>query len=203
MTRPPDHDALLEFWFGDTRNDPSAIGNRMGFWFSPGADAEHALHDQFGDWPDRAATGALRDWPDTPAGRLALILVLDQLPRTFRRGTARAFEHDFHALSLSLAGIQGNVDRDLGLAERAFFYMPLQHSEDRLTQDLSVAVCEERLVDAFPDHAETAAAFTKYAHLHRDIIRRFGRYPHRNHALGRESTAAEREYLQSAPRFGQ
>ena len=105
--------------------------------------------------------------------------------------------------ALGLAGILGGTDADLGLAERAFFYIPLQHSEDRLVQDLSVRIHDERLVAVFPDQREIAEGFAKYARLHRDIIERFGRYPHRNAVLGRDSTPEELEHLETGPRFGQ
>lgn len=174
----------------------------MGFWFKPSQADDQAVRDRFERVMGDAAAGRLTDWLDSTDGRLALVLALDQAPRVIFRRQPRAFAYDGQALSLTLAGIAGGVDRSYGLAERAFFYMPLQHSEDRLVQRQSVAQFED-LVRAFPDQAGTAEGFARYAREHAEIIERFGRYPHRNEALGRESTSEERAFLENGPRYGQ
>lgn len=194
--------SLLTFWFGDARRDPDRIGERMGLWFKPSASDDEAVAERFRAIMQQAASGHLTDWLPSPAGRLALILALDQAPRVIFRRRAEAFAHDGQALSLTLAGIDAGIDRELGLAERAFFYMPLQHSEDPLVQVLSVRQYEALAVD-HPDHAELARGFLEHAREHASIIERFGRYPHRNDALGRESSEAERAFLEKGPRYGQ
>lgn len=174
----------------------------MGFWFKPGSADDAAVRERFESIMQQAASGGLTDWRASPEGRLALILALDQAPRVIHRRRAEAFAYDGHALALALAGISAGVDRTLGLAERAFFYMPMQHSEDPLVQQQSVRHYEALVID-FPNHSETARGFLEHARDHAAIIERFGRYPHRNEALGRESTADELAFLENGPRYGQ
>ncbi|HLS06025.1 MAG TPA: DUF924 family protein [Wenzhouxiangella sp.] len=197
--RPGD---LLEYWFGPAAHDAGAIDERMGLWFKPTRQQDEQVREVFEATMKKAAAGALTEWLVSARGRLAMILALDQAPRVIYRGQAQAFAHDSQALALALAGLMNGADRELGLAERAFFYLPLEHSEDRLAQRLSVQ-SYERLAADFPDHPELTASFLKYAREHADVIERFGRFPHRNRALGRTSTAEERAFLEDAPRWGQ
>lgn len=193
---------LLDFWFADTRQDPDRVGERMGFWFQPTADDDASVRERFEPLLEPAIRGHCTHWLDAPGDRLALVLLLDQAPRVIHRRSARAFACDGQALALTLAGLDAGHDRDLSLAERAFFYMPLQHAEDRAAQAISLR-CYEGLVADFPDHAAIAREFLGHARAHAEIVRRFGRYPHRNELLGRESTPEEIAYLEDAPRFGQ
>jgi uncharacterized protein (DUF924 family) len=135
---------------------------------------------------------------------LSLILLLDQFPRNIFRGTARAFAYDSRALALTLSGMQSGADAALDAAERIFFYMPLQHAESREVQDESVAACRRLLAEAPAELRPSFAAVLEYAEHHRSVIERFGRFPHRNRVLGRESTPAEEAWLSvSGERFGQ
>lgn len=195
-------DKLLKFWFGAARHAPGKVSERMGLWFSPGASEDRAVREHFEPTMQRAAGGLLTDWLASAEGRLALVLALDQAPRVIFRRQAEAFAYDGQALALTLAGIAAGIDRQYSLVERAFFYMPLEHSEDPLAQEQSVRQFEGLAAD-FPEHAEVADSFLKYARDHAAIIERFGRYPHRNKALGRESTDEERAFLESGPRYGQ
>lgn len=194
--------SLLEFWFGPARRDPGRIPERMGMWFSPGAEEDDAVRARFEPVVEAAAGGHLTDWLVHAEGRLALVLTLDQGPRVIYRRQAEAFAHDGRALALALAGLDAGVDLDLGLAERAFFCMPLQHAEDRLVQERSVKAYE-RLRDDFPAHREIGEGFVQHAREHAEIVERFGRFPHRNRVLGRRTTPAERQFLKSGPRYGQ
>lgn len=196
----PEH--LLAFWFGQAREHPEAVSERMAFWFRPSKADDEAVCEQFETTMRQAAAGLLTDWLPTPAGRLALILAMDQAPRVIFRRQPEAFACDGQALALTLAGIVGGIDREYGLAERAFFYMPLQHSEDPLVQEQSVRLYE-RLVADFPKHAGVAEGFLEHAREHAAIITRFGRYPHRNKVLGRESTGEELAFLEDGPSYGQ
>lgn len=198
-TQPED---LLDFWFAGTRQDPERIRERMGFWFRPTADDDAAVRERFQPLLEPAVRGHCTHWLDAPGDRLALILLLDQAPRVIHRRSARAFACDGQALAITLAGLDAAHDRKLSLAERAFFYMPLQHAEDRAVQTISLE-CYERLVADFSGHAAIAREFLGHARAHADIVQRFGRYPHRNELLGRESTQEELGYLEDAPRFGQ
>lgn len=134
-----------------------------------------------------AADGRLAAWEETPEGALALLIVLDQFPRNMFRGSARAFAADPLARTVTGRALAQGFDQRVEKAERTFFYLPLEHSEDMADQQRCVALFR----------ATGDADLVKWAELHADIIRRFGRFPHRNEALGRTSTAEEMEFLRS------
>ena len=126
---------------------------------------------------------------------MALILCCDQFPRNIFRGTPGAFAYDARALQLSLSGIERGWDRQLRCVERAFFYLPLEHSEDRGHQERSVELFGELLREAPEAQKSGFESFLDYARRHREIIAQFGRFPHRNRILGRVSTPEERAFL--------
>ncbi len=176
-------DALLSFWFGtlDAHGRADAAHRERWFRKDPGFDRE--LRERFGALHAEVSAGAHESWLATPRGRLAYVIALDQLPRNLFRDSARAFATDARALEVALEGLALGVDRALAHDERSFLYMPLMHSEDLAVQ--------ERCVALFADFPENRS----FAEQHRDIIQRFGRFPHRNAVLGRASTAEEREFL--------
>ena len=200
----PDRDwrELLADWFGETREDPTRIKDRMAWWFQADAERDSLLESRYGTYCEAAASGDLNDWQDEPRPRLAMMLALDQLPRNLYRGDARAFLNDDRAAMLCLAGVASGMDRELLPIERVFFYMPLQHAEDLAAQEVSAG-----LFQALADEQSANSVFegcADFARLHRDIVAQFGRFPHRNEILGRTSTDAEKAYLESgAERFGQ
>ena len=199
---------VRRFWFGKLPLKPDGVSERLALWFGSGADEQHTdelVRSRFGPLVERAAAGELAAWADSPRRRLSLILLLDQFPRHAYRGTERAFATDREALALTLSGMQSAADAALTPVERIFFYMPLQHAELRDAQEESVAAYR-RLMNEAP--AELNAMFTsalESAELHRSIVARFGRFPHRNRALGRSNTAEEEEYLgrEEGESFGQ
>jgi uncharacterized protein (DUF924 family) len=200
---------VLDFWFGREPVTPALFLQQMPVWFGGDDPAAGAARDaqivaQFGQLAARAAAGALDAWADSPRQRLALILLLDQMPRHIHRGTARAFATDDRAAALTLDGMQKAADATLDPARRVFFYMPLQHSETPEVQEESVAAYR-RLLEESPEGWRPALARTlDYARRHRDIVARFGRFPHRNAVLGRTSTAEEAAWLEDGgERFGQ
>lgn len=194
---------LIDAWFAETLDDPKSIPQRMGWWFSADEERDAGLAERFGGLVETCAQGSLYRWLDDPEGRLAMILALDQLPRNLFRGTARAFAYDPYSAALCLAAAQTGQDRELKPIQRCFLYMPLQHFEDLQGQDAGVALYQ-RLADENPDLPAYREGFLPFARLHRDIIARFGRFPHRNKVLNRQDTAEEAEYLAGdAPTFGQ
>lgn len=202
--------AVLEFWFGRGPHTAEAMKRRMSLWF--GSADEHpeaqqldqTIRDRFSDTMRRAAEGDLDHWASTPRRRLALILLLDQFPRNVFRGTARAMAQDSKALALTEEGLQLGADGALDPAERMFFYMPLQHAESREAQEQSTMLFRRLLEEAPAGMHELLAASLEYANKHRDLVERFGRFPHRNRALGRASTPAEIRYLrEGGETFGQ
>ena len=208
-TPPPPAAArqVLDFWFGDglARGWPS--DNRQPLWFGTDAAQDQTLREHFGPLVDQALAGGLRDWENTLPGRLALVLLLDQLPRNLFRGQARAFAGDARAQRLALQAVSSGLDRHLPTVGRVFAYMPFMHAEDLTLQAHCVRLFQD-LLDHDHDHGpptrrEALAGHLRYAVLHHDIVARFGRFPHRNAVLGRSSTAEEAQFLIDGPRFGQ
>jgi uncharacterized protein (DUF924 family) len=207
---------VREFWFGKlwTSSRPEgelrveSLAELTRQWFGSDSDAREQrdaqIRDRFGGLVERAASGALAAWADSPRRRLSLIILLDQFPRHIYRQTAQAFAYDESALALSLSGMQSAADAALNPVERLFFYMPLQHSESTDVQEESVAAYRRLLAEADADIRSTFAAAMHSAQEHRELIRQFGRFPHRNRVLGRSNTAAESEWLAKHPHdFGQ
>lgn len=181
-------DEVIDFWFGD--ESPAFV--RRWFMKDPAFDSE--IRQRFGALHDEAAAGGLDEWRSTPRGELALIVVLDQFSRNMYRDDPRAFATDERALSISRELWNSGRIRQLGKLQRAIATMPFQHSEDRATQNESVAHFEQLVAD-FGTTDEMLVQNLDYAKQHAAIIERFGRYPHRNKVLGRESTAEEDAFL--------
>jgi len=174
---------VRKFWFAQ----PPEL------WFGPALDDE--IRERFGALTQRAANGELDHWADSPRRRLSLILLLDQFPRNLHRGSAEAFAQEARALRWTLTGMQSGADAALDPVERLFFLMPLQHAESAVAQEESVAAFR-RLADEAPeDCRELLAKAVESAEAHRAVIERFGRFPHRNAALGRASTNDEATFI--------
>jgi uncharacterized protein (DUF924 family) len=194
----PRIDDVISFWFGAAGDSPQA---RMKRWFMPDPAFDAEIGTRFGDLVEEAAAGKLTGWQTTARGALALVLVLDQFPRNLFRGTARAFAYDARALDASRAALAEGHDRELGFLERMFLLLPFEHAEDRVTQRESVDHYEALQAEAIAAGApagdlQTLAGAVDYAHRHKVIIDRFGRYPHRNAILERTSTGEELDFLQ-------
>lgn len=183
--------AVLTFWFGDPHLPPESYQERHALWFRKRRETDEAIRVQFHSLYAQAATGELDAWQESPAACLALIVVLDQFPRNLFRGTPQAFATDAKALAIAKAAIARHDDHSLPPVQRIFLYLPLEHSEDLADQQQSVALFEQ-LVAADSTLSDTY----DYALRHRDVIQRFGRFPHRNEILGRTSTPEEVEFLQ-------
>jgi len=199
-------ESLLRFWFEPQPRSREELEQQFRRWFFADSALDAEIAARFGETARLAARGELDAWADSARGRLALILLLDQVPRHLHRGTAEAFAQDAKALALSTEGIEKGYDRELPVLERGFFYMPLEHAESLDAQELSVRMFEKLAADdGAPDfYRAMLESMVDYARQHRDIVARFGRFPHRNAALGRADTDAERAYLGGdAPRFGQ
>ena len=179
----PDARRVLAFWFG-----PPPPAQRAA-WFRKDAAFDETIRSQFGPLVERALAASM-DWDACPADRLAALIVLDQFPRNLFRGQARAFAGDARARAIALAMLDRGEDRALHPLQRWFVYLPLEHAEDLALQDRCVALFTE-LAGAHPDFAEAL----DYAERHRDVIRRFGRVPHRNRALGRTDPDEAAAYL--------
>lgn len=202
MAEPDLRSALSDFWFGELE-DGYPRESRQALWFGGGVEVDEDIRRRFGDAVERALDGGFSDWEGDPRGELALVLLLDQLPRNIHRGSARAFAGDARARRIVTRALAAGRDRLLAPVERSFFYLPLEHSEQLADLERCVALYKELLALAPPERRADAQANLDYAIRHRNIIARFGRYPHRNEVLGRISTDAERDWLQTGERFGQ
>ena len=197
-------DAVLAFWFKAKELSAPQIDGRMDIWFGDDPVFDHEIEENFSGDVDLASAGKLDHWAADPRGRLALIILLDQFRRNIYRGTAEAFSRDGAALKLCIEGAMEKKDQGLTPIERAFFYMPLQHSESLKVQTKSVDIFNKLAQAVSPTYRETFETVAQFAELHRDIIERFGRFPHRNQLLGRPNTAEEEEFLSGeSPDFGQ
>lgn len=184
---------LLSFWFTD---GPDSFRQA---WFMKDDAFDAACRDGFGALVVPARDGALDDWAGTPDGALALLLLLDQFPRNLFRGSAQAFASDERARAIARGAVlRDGFDRALAPAQRIFLYLPFEHGEALADQDLSVALFEG--LRDHPAHAKPQGTID-YAWRHRAVIQRFGRFPHRNAALGRKSTAEEAAWLAAGGGF--
>ena len=169
-------DQVLLFWFETLRPED---------WYRSNQGIDDLVRDKLGDLHNEAVRGTLDHWQETPAGALALIILFDQVPRNIHRGTARAFATDEKALAVLEKALANRLDGELTPEKRVFLYLPLMHSEDKSNQERSVALLRKLGKESNLD----------YASRHREIVLRFGRFPHRNAILGRKSTPEEEEYL--------
>ncbi|MEO8809626.1 MAG: DUF924 family protein [Rhodanobacter sp.] len=187
-----------------TTETPASVGEILEFWFRP-AHAVHwfaadALFDQeirrrFGPTVEAAVQSRLDDWSDQYESWLALLILLDQFPRNLYRGEARAWAADGKALRIALSGLDAGLDQSLPMLQRVFAYLPLEHAEDIRLQHRSVALFEALCAQVAAGECPRFEGFLDYARRHCGVIGRFGRFPHRNTALGRASTPDELVYL--------
>ena len=178
-TTPQD---ILEFWYASEMRAK---------WFASTPQIDAMIRERFAQVWESAHTGALDHWRDTPTGCLALAIVLDQFPLNMFRGTAKSFSSEQQAVAVTKQAIAQNYDRQIDKERVAFLYLPLMHSEHMVDQDLCVALFE----------AAGLENNLRFARHHREIVRCFGRFPHRNAILGRTSSAEELAYLDSREAF--
>jgi len=186
---------LLDWWFGNFES-PSEIAAQKGrLWFGKRDSQDLEARERFGDWVEQALAGGLTDWAQRPEGWLALVLLLDQLPRMIYRDTPQSFSGDLRAQKLVAQGIAADFDRQLRPIQRVFIYLVFEHCENLGVQNEAVS----RFIDLVAQQPEADRAlftdYLNYAEKHQQVIAQFGRFPHRNAVLGRESTAEELAFL--------
>ncbi len=195
---------VIEFWFGTAPLRPDSPGDRLKLWYGADPATDTFINSRFGALVDAAVAGEYGSWEPEALSRLALIIVLDQFTRNIHRGRAGAFAGDTRALRLAYDAIDSGLDREVDPIRRGFFYLPLQHAEDLAVQERSVLVSERYDAECEAEFGSFEGGQAAYAREHRDIVARFGRFPHRNKALGRQSTPDELAYLaDSPPTYGQ
>jgi uncharacterized protein (DUF924 family) len=195
-------ESVLAFWFGPAGSAAEIAGRQRTLWFGKSLENDQTVIRQFASVLLDATAGQLDQWVRTPRGRLALVIVLDQFPHHVHRGQPQAFATDPQALALSLDALAGAEDQQLAPIERVFLYLPLEHAESMAMQNLSVSLYEKLARDSPANERALFDGFLDYARKHRDVVARFGRFPHRNAILGRASTSDELEFLkQPGSRF--
>lgn len=195
-------DGVLDFWFGALDQDGFAAPSQGKLWFGGQADA--LIQQRFGERVEQALAGQLDDWTREPGSLMALITLLDQFPRNIYRGSPRAFSGDSRARALVNDAIARGVDRKMPASWRIMFYLPLEHAESLADQNLCVAMVELLLAATPLARRAELEGSLEWATRHRDIVTRFGRFPHRNQVLQREPTREEVAWLDTGgDRFGQ
>lgn len=187
---------ILNFWFGNLGSADLPTSDRTNLWFGENAGVKQQLL-KFREDFEAATEGKLSDWANTPRGRLALIILLDQFPRYLYRRSARAFEYDKDAQALCAEGLRNKMDKSLTLIERVFFYMPLVHAENDEVQEQSIRLYQALVSLSMSETTQIYQLFLAYAYAHFRVIKEFGRFPQRNKILGRESTNAELAFLKN------
>lgn len=185
-------DDVLTFWFGEPGSPPLAKSQQ---WFTKDAAFDSAIRDRFGPTLEAGVRGELSVWRSTPRGQLATIILFDQFSRNMFRGDPRSFAQDALAQALTKEVLTSESYMALAPVERSFVLMPLMHAEDIRLQGKCVVEFEKLARIAPKDLAGFFANSLDYAKQHEAIIKRFGRFPHRNAILGRESTRLEIDFL--------
>ena len=186
---------VVGFWLGPEPDHPESVARLSKRWYIADDDFDVEIRDRFGAAIEQARQGKLAGWAQTSGGALALVILLDQFSRNAYRGTPEAFAGDPTALAVARRAVERGFDRELACPGRAFLYHPFEHSEDPKDQERSVLLFERLHAEAPSAWREFAAGFVPYAHSHREVIRRFGRFPHRNAILGHRSTPEEEAYM--------
>jgi uncharacterized protein (DUF924 family) len=198
----PDPTILLRahrFWCGRLAGPADYPSDKAEIWFERSDPTDDYIRDMFGPHLDAVAAA---DWPLdalSPVAQIGLVILLDQFPRNIFRADPRAYAYDGRALAIAAALIEGGVAR-FRLVERMFLYLPFEHSEALEDQDRSVALYAELLAEAPAEQVAIYQNFLDFAQKHRDLIQRFGRFPHRNADLGRQLTAQEATFLAESGR---
>ena len=189
-------DGILAFWFGSApATNAGEFGVKMRRWYLGGEDEDAAIRERFAEAIEQALSGGLDAWAETLRGRVALILLLDQMTRSVFRGTARAFAGDARAQQLATETLQAGTASALDFEHRHFLYMPLLHAENAALLDLFNEIFPQALARV-PDWARPLLSDgIEQGKKYREVFARFGRFPHRNEALARRSTPEEQEFL--------
>ena len=187
--------AIHKFWFGPLDAEGRTTPDIMQQWFTKNPEFDRTIHKKFGEYVDVAFMGAFDRWIKSDTALVALIVLLDQLPRNMFRDTPRSFAYDKKALATMWHAVEGDRYLQMPTLHGYFALMPSMHAENLEVQDFGVKAFAKLLNHAPEAHKPVIASALRYAEAHQAIISRFGRFPHRNAILGRESTAEEVAFL--------
>ncbi|HEX5058816.1 MAG TPA: DUF924 family protein [Kofleriaceae bacterium] len=188
-------DDVLAFWFGEPATTTEEYGRKIRRWYMGGPALDAEIRDRFGALVERALAGELADWTQTTRGRLALILLLDQFTRAMYRNDPKTYAGDARAQALAVEAFDRGIDRELSVEERQFLIMPLTHAENLALQERSAATMAALNADAANFQKGPLSMGLEQTRKYRDLIARFGRFPHRNKVLGRTNTPEEDAFL--------
>jgi uncharacterized protein (DUF924 family) len=190
VTKP--YERILQFWFGDS---PADVRERAARWWKKDPAFDQQIRAEFEEDWKRATRGELDDWALEPESAVAYVVLLDQFSRNMFRDTPAAFAQDERALAATMRGLERGFDARLPPLYRYFFYMPMMHAEDRATQRRSVEMFEKLSQEKNTGFDEMLRGAVDFARRHREIVERFGRFPHRNSILERTTTGEEAAFL--------
>jgi uncharacterized protein (DUF924 family) len=185
-----------EFWFGSLGDDDSYPTSLFGRWFQSGDELDDEIRKQFGELVEAAGNGERASWRESAEGALALIILLDQFTRNIFRGTGDMYKFDALAREIAEDSVLAGFDCLLHPVKAAFFYFPFEHAEDIAAQEKAITLFRMLPRRVAEEHRDQYVGFIDYAIAHRDIVARFGRFPHRNKLLGRETTPGEARFLE-------
>ncbi|MGY2283157.1 DUF924 family protein [Pseudomonas gingeri] len=186
---------LLDWWFGSAGTPVAIVADKGRLWFGKRDSQDLEARERFGGQVEQALAGGLVEWTQCPEGWLAVVLLLDQLPRMIFRDTPHAFSGDARAQALVAQGIAADFDRQLPAMQRVFIYLVFEHCENLAVQNEAVSRFAALLREQPAEQQAVFADNLDYAERHQQVIARFGRFPHRNAILGRESTDEEVAFL--------
>ena len=188
---------ILDYWFGQLDADGMPDAAQQKLWFNPPPGTDEAIRERFSRDVEAALSGELPHWKNQPPGLVALIILLDQFTRNIFRGTPAAFSGDPQALELARLAVHRGWHRDLPTVQRVFLCMPFEHAEDLAAQDEGISLMDQLTAECPASARDRVLDFRRYLVAHRDVIARFGRFPHRNAILGRASTEEESAFMKT------
>ena len=194
---------VVQYWFDGAEHDVERIQARSKVWYSFSAELDAEIARKYGTLLQEIVNGQRQDWSQTSIGAIALVLVLDQFTRQIYRKTAAAFAYDAQALVITYSAISSGLDQEMSVPGRLFLYHPFQHSEKLKDQEFGVQIVRNLRTHCEQKWYDYVSESLRFFEEHCEIVRRFGRFPHRNDVLDRISTPDELEFLRTGSSYGQ
>ena len=206
MTLKNDRDEqeqIIKFWLGEDQNNPDLVKQKQKIWYTGGKKIDREIRENFEEVYERAANETLLHWAETAQGALALVILLDQFSRNLFRGTASAFAQDPMARAIAKRAFNLSLDREMSIPGRIFLLHPFHHSEELVDQLFGCDRLRDMVDEGHDEWHEMLDTSVEWFNGHRDIVKRFSRFPHRNKLLGRTSSKEEETFLAESSGFGQ
>ena len=194
---------ILRFWLGEDQSNPELVKQKQKIWYRGGEKIDLVIRENFGEVYERAATETLLHWVETAQGALALVILLDQFSRNLFRGTSRAFAQDPMARAVAKRAFNLSLDREMSIPGRIFLLHPFHHSEELVDQLFGCDRLRDMIGEGHDEWRDMLDSSIEWFNGHRDIVKRFSRFPHRNDVLGRKSTKEEETFLKQSGSYGQ